>query len=138
MDETVLCIENNTEILDLVELILQRAGFEVVRAITGEDGLALARRHRPGLILLEPALPRMDGWPVHARLQASSETRNIPIIVLTTNGQPNAKQRWLHKPGVADYIVKPFIPRELTCRVQRVCKGVKFDLQTSLQVKLRP
>jgi len=86
--KTVVCIEDESEMIDLVRLILERRGLKVVGALTGCEGLETIRRVKPSLILLDLMLPDMDGWEVYRQIKADPELKNIPIITTpTTNYQ---------------------------------------------------
>jgi CheY-like chemotaxis protein len=81
--KTVVVIEDESEMIDLVRLILERRGLKVVGALTGREGLETVRRVKPDLILLDLMLPDMDGWQVYQQIKADPELRHIPIQVIT-------------------------------------------------------
>ena len=83
----MLVVEDEESILELLRYNLDKAGFAVIPAGSGEDGLALARRRRPDLVLLDLMLPGMDGLEVCRMLKKSKETENIPIVMLTARGE---------------------------------------------------
>ena len=86
--KTMVVIEDEPAVIDLVRLILERRGFKVVGALTGREGLETIRRVKPSLILLDLMLPDMDGWEVYRQIKADPELKNIPIITTpTTNYQ---------------------------------------------------
>jgi DNA-binding response OmpR family regulator len=97
---------------------LRHAGFAVLTAGTGEQGLALAAERRPDLVVLDLRLPRMDGFEVAQRLRQSS---TLPIIMLTARVEEDDRIRGLEA-GADDYVVKPFSPRELVARVHAVLR----------------
>jgi CheY-like chemotaxis protein len=82
--KTVVCIEDEPEMIDLIRLILERRGIEVVGALTGREGLETVRRVKPSLILLDLMLPDMDGWEVYRQIKADPELKDIPIITTPT------------------------------------------------------
>jgi PAS domain S-box-containing protein len=103
----VLCVEDNPANLALVGQILERhAGVRLISAPDGEQGLALARAHRPALILLDIHLPRMDGYEVLARLRADPATRAIPVLALTAQAMPSDARRAIEA-GFDEYLSKP-------------------------------
>jgi DNA-binding response OmpR family regulator len=116
----VVCIEDETEMIDLVRLILGRRGFDVVGANGGMEGLEAVRRERPDLILLDLMMPDMDGWEVYQRIKADEDLRQIPVIVVTAKAQSIDKVLGLHIAKVDDYITKPFGPQELLESVEKI------------------
>ena len=118
--QLVVCIEDEPEMTDLVQIILQREGYEVLGAVGGQAGLDLIREHLPDLVLLDLMMPNMDGWEVYQQLQADEATSDIPVIVITAKAQSIDKVLGLYIAKVDDYITKPFKPKELTERVKKV------------------
>lgn len=116
----VVCIEDETEMIDLVRLILSRKGFEVTGAVGGQQGLSLIDEMQPDLILLDLMMPDMDGWEVYQRIKANPDMSQIPVIVVTAKAQSIDKMLGLHIAKVDDYITKPFGPAELLESVERV------------------
>ncbi|MBS1249394.1 MAG: Transcriptional regulatory protein WalR [Chloroflexi bacterium] len=121
--QLVVCIEDEPEMTELVEIILRREGYQVLGASGGQEGLELIRKEIPDLILLDLMMPDMDGWEVYQQLQASQETIDIPVIVVTAKAQSIDKVLGLHVAKVDDYITKPFKPKELIQRVEKVLVG---------------
>jgi two-component system cell cycle response regulator DivK len=103
----ILVIEDNPDNMDLMSLILLRAGYEIIRAKDGNEGLELALQHQPDLILLDLALPEKDGWTLAQELKGDILTHDIPIIAITAHTLPHHKERAL-KAGCDGFIVKPF------------------------------
>lgn len=118
--KSILCIEDEPEMIDLIRLILSRRGFEVRGAPSGEDGLKMMRESRPDLVLLDLMMPGMDGWEVYQQMKADDATKNIPVIVVTAKAQNIDKVLGLHIAKVDDYIAKPFGPQELVESVEKV------------------
>ena len=116
----VVCIEDESEMIDLIKLILSRDGFEVLGARGGMEGLQLVEDVHPKLVLLDLMMPDMDGWEVYQRLKANPSTREIPVIVLTARAQSIDKVLGLHIAKVDDYITKPFGPNDLLKSVAKV------------------
>jgi two-component system response regulator VicR len=113
-------IEDEPEMIDLVELILNRHGFDVHGAHGGIEGLELVRRELPDLVLLDLMMPDMDGWDVYQQMKSEDITRDIPVIVVTAKAQSIDKVLGLHIAKVDDYIAKPFSPQELLDSVEKV------------------
>jgi diguanylate cyclase (GGDEF)-like protein len=112
----ILVIEDNPLQRKTVELILTSRGFEVIHAENGEDGLNLALTHLPSIILLDINLPGIDGFTVCRRLLNRDETKDIPVIMVTSL---DGTQNRIDGIGVGarDYIIKPFHPEELIVRI---------------------
>ena len=122
--DTVLVIEDETDVLDLVRYHLQKAGFRVVVARHGRAGLEKARTERPEVIVLDLMLPEMPGEQVCRELKAGAATSAIPVIMLTAKAQPEERVAGLEL-GADDYVAKPFSPRELVLRVQAVLRRLR-------------
>lgn len=120
--KVVICIEDEPEMIDLVQLILGRKGFELVGAVGGREGLETVRRLKPDLVLLDLMMPDMDGWEVYQQMKADDELKNIPVIVVTAKAQSIDKVLGLHIAKVDDYVTKPFGPQELLQSVNKVLK----------------
>jgi two-component system response regulator VicR len=118
--KTVVCIEDEPEMIDLVRLILGRKGFELVGAIGGMEGLEKMRESKPDLVLLDLMMPDMDGWEVYQQMKADDNLKDIPVIVVTAKAQSIDKVLGLHIAKVDDYVTKPFGPQELLQSVNRV------------------
>ena len=118
----VVCVEDEPEMIDLMQLILSRKGFAVTGAHGGIEGLETIRAEKPDLVLLDLMMPEMDGWQVYQQLKADPETADIPVIVVTAKAQNIDKVLGLHIAKVDDYIPKPFSLQELVDRVEAVLK----------------
>ena len=116
----VLCIEDEEEMIDLIKLILERKGFEVLGAVGGKEGLEVVRREMPDLILLDLMMPEVDGWEVFRQMRADEQLKDIPVIVVTAKAQSIDKVLGLHIAKVDDYVTKPFGPQELLKSVNKV------------------
>ena len=121
--KSILCIEDESEMIDLMRLILGRRGYEVRGATSGMDGLRMIREEKPDLILLDLMMPEMDGWEVYQQIRADEKTRDIPVIVVTAKAQSIDRVLGLHIAKVDDYIAKPFSPLELMNSVEKVLKS---------------
>ncbi|MEA2007838.1 MAG: response regulator [Chloroflexota bacterium] len=118
--QLLICVEDEPEVTELVQIILQREGYEVLGAKGGREGLALIREKLPALVLLDLMMPDMDGWEVYQQLQAEDATRDIPVIVVTAKAQSIDKVLGLYIAKVDGYITKPFKPSELVQKIQEV------------------
>ncbi len=116
----IVCIEDEPEMIDLVKLILRRAGFDFVGAVGGREGLEAVRRFRPDLVLLDLMMPDVDGWDVYRQMKSEQELSSIPVIVITAKAQSIDRVLGLHIARVDDYITKPFGPQELLTSVDNI------------------
>jgi DNA-binding response OmpR family regulator len=121
MSQKILIIEDEEGIIHLLNLYLKDAGFEVLVAKDGADGLALHARIHPDLVILDIMLPALDGFEVCRRIRAWSKT---PIMMLTARGNEDDRIEGLDL-GADDYLVKPFSPRELVSRVRAILRRVE-------------
>ena len=119
--ESILVVDDEEDILELVRFHLARDGYPVGLAATGEEALKKARRERFDLIVLDLMLPGMDGFEVAKALKADSRTNSVPIIMLTAKGEDADIVTGLEI-GADDYVTKPFSPRVLTARVKSVLR----------------
>jgi DNA-binding response OmpR family regulator len=124
---TILIVDDDTDIRELVAFKLSRAGFSVHCASDGEAGLAAAEQLRPDLVLLDWMMPRLTGLEVCRRLRASPATAAIPVILLTAKAQ-EADVQLGFTAGADDYVRKPFSNRELLSRVEAVLGGGQPDV----------
>jgi len=120
ISKKVVYIEDESEMIDLVRLILSRKGYEVIGANGGREGLDIIRQKLPDLVLLDLMMPDMDGWDVYQQMKSVEATRDIPVIVITAKAQSIDKVLGLHIAKVDDYISKPFSPQELVESVEKV------------------
>jgi CheY-like chemotaxis protein len=109
----ILLIEDNELNRDMLSRRLQKRGYEVVVAVDGETGVALAETQAPALILMDVSLPGIDGWEATRRLKAAAPTRHIPIVALTAYATPGDRDKALAV-GCDDFDTKPIdLPRLL-------------------------
>lgn len=125
MNERILVVDDEPKIVKLAQDYLEQAGFQVISAADGTTALAVARRERPDLIVLDLRLPGMDGIDVCRAVRRDSA---VPIIMLTARDSETDRLIGLEI-GADDYITKPFSPRELVARVRAVLRRVQGDVQ---------
>ena len=118
--EKILCIEDEPQMIDLIRLILENRGYQVLGAEGGQRGLEMMRAERPDLLLLDLMMPEMDGGNVFHHMKEEVELRNIPVIVVTAKAAPIDKVLWINVAKVDDYVTKPFGPSELADSVEKV------------------
>ena len=119
--KTILVVDDEPKIVQLVRDYLERAGFRILTAPNGKTALALVHSEKPDLIILDLGLPEMDGLDVTRRLRKDS---NVPILMLTARSDETDKLIGLEL-GADDYITKPFSPRELVARVRVVFRRME-------------
>ena len=127
---SVLVVEDDHNIADLLQMYLEKEGYAVTLAHDGGQGLAKFRTIQPDLVLLDVMMPVMDGWSVCKAIRAESAT---PIIMLTAKGELNDKVQGL-KSGADDYVTKPFEMREVLARIEAVLRRAGG---TTTEVKAR-
>ncbi len=118
---TLLVIDDEKDLVELVRYNFQREGYDVVAAADGHSGLEIALTQRPDVILLDVMMPTMDGLEVCRRLRAEVRTQHVPIIMLTARAAETDRIVGLEL-GADDYVTKPFSPRELVARVRAVLR----------------
>jgi CheY-like chemotaxis protein len=123
----VVYIEDDLDVIELTSIILNPKGFEFIGALGGQEGLETIRRVKPDVVLLDLMMPEMDGWEVFRRMKADKELENIPVIVVTADGQPITKVLGLHVAKVDAFITKPFSPKQLVQTIDDVIKARSTD-----------
>jgi len=114
----VVAIDDDPEVRAILKMTLENAGYDVMTATSGIEGLASVCHSRPDIVLLDVTMPVMDGWQVCRRLR---EITNVPIVMLTVRGREKEIARGLHL-GADDYILKPWSNRELLARIKAVLR----------------
>jgi two-component system alkaline phosphatase synthesis response regulator PhoP len=118
----ILAVDDERHIVRLIQVNLERAGYQVITAFDGTEGLKKVETEKPDLIVLDVMMPKMDGFEVLKRLQANPETREVPVIMLTAKAQDaDVFRGWAS--GVSAYLVKPFNPLELLTFIKRIFSG---------------
>jgi two-component system phosphate regulon response regulator PhoB len=133
---TLLVIEDDPDIVELLRYNLEREGYRVLVATDGERGLAESARNQPELILLDLMLPGLDGLEVCRRLRTQDGTRGIPVLMLTAKSEESDVVTGLEL-GADDYLTKPFSPRELLARVRALLRrAVRGEDEGKTRVEL--
>jgi CheY-like chemotaxis protein len=115
----ILCADDDEDILSLVKLRLERAGFEVLCATDGQSALAAAREHRPAVAVLDVMMPRRTGYEVLAEVRADPVLRDLKVILLSARVQDSDVERGLDA-GADAYLSKPFKAAELVAKVEEL------------------
>ncbi|MCE5215566.1 response regulator [bacterium] len=123
MARKILVVDDERHIVRLVEVNLQRAGYDVVTAYDGVEALEKVKAEKPDMIVLDVMMPRKDGFEVLQDLQGNPATADIPVIMLTAKAQDaDVFKGW--QSGVSSYLTKPFNPRELLTFVERIFQSL--------------
>src|SRR6266487_3180750 len=124
MAKKILAVDDERHIVRLVEVNLQRAGYNVVTAFDGKEALEKVKTENPDLVVLDVMMPYMDGFEVLRTLKANPLTADIPVIMLTAKAQDaDVFRGW--QSGVDCYLTKPFNPMELISFVKRIFKSIE-------------
>ena len=126
---SILLVEDEQDLQELLAYNLSREGYDVTTASTGEEALRHARARRPDLILLDLMLPGMDGLEVCRALRSRDTTADVPVIMLTAKGEERDIVRGLEL-GADDYVTKPFSPRVLLARIAAVLRRTQNERET--------
>lgn len=116
----ILCIDDEPEILELTQLLLNTEGYEVQGALGGNLALKAMKTRKPDLVLLDLMMDDMNGWELYRHMRADKNLVDVPVIMVTARSQSVDKALGLHVAKVADYIIKPFGPRDLVASVKKV------------------
>ncbi len=127
MQPYILVMEDEDALATLLQYNLEKEGYDVVIASDGEEGLVQVDERQPDLVLLDWMLPKVSGIEVCRRLRGRSETRNLPIIMLTARGEETDRVRGLDT-GADDYLTKPFSMVELIARIRAVLRRIRPGL----------
>jgi len=119
--QKILVVDDNRDNRELVVKVLKNRGYDMVEAVDGEDALRKAQDERPGLILMDISLPKMDGYEVIRRLKSQEEYRDIPIVALTAHVMKGDKERAMNA-GCIGFIPKPIDIRELPEQIRYYLK----------------
>lgn len=118
-DKTILLVEDQIEFRAVQKVYLERHGYRVLAADDGDQGVRVAREHRPNVILMDLSMPTMDGLSATRELKRDPSTSGIPVILLTAHGYGSAGRR-AREAGCAAFVPKPCDPRRILDEVQRL------------------
>lgn len=123
MAAKVLIVDDDREMVELIQLFLNNAGYQTITAVSGEEALDLASRELPDLILLDIMMPKIDGWEVFRSIRNDPQTKGIPVAFITARTQNIDKMIGLTVMKADGYITKPFGKKELLEEVQRILRS---------------
>jgi len=128
--QTILVVDDERDLLDLIEYNLKKEGFKVLKAENGEEGISKAKEHRPDLILLDIMMPKMDGLEAVEIMRKDDDLKKTPIIFLTARSDEKTEIDGLNKGG-DDYITKPISTTKLVSRIKAVLRRFDDSEQTA-------
>ena len=117
MSKVILVVEDQEDNRRIMRDLLTSVGYEVIEAVTGEDGVDMAESHRPDLILMDIQLPGLDGYEATRQIKAKPDLEHIPIIVVTSYALSGDDVK-AFEAGCDAYVSKPFSPRELLAKIR--------------------
>lgn len=117
-DPKILIVDDEPDVVSLIERTLTSDGFEVVKAFDGIGALDLVSTEKPDLVLLDLMMPMMSGYEVCQQIKSNPQTRDIPVVCLSSAHTPDARAHSL-KAGAVELITKPFFPQELIAQIRR-------------------
>jgi DNA-binding response OmpR family regulator len=119
MPKRILVVDDEEMIVRMLETNLKRAGYEVITAVNGRDGLEKAASDKPDLVLMDVQMPMMDGFAALEALKATQETSAIPVVMLTSKSQESDLNQGLDS-GAEFYVTKPVDPHDLLGLIERL------------------
>lgn len=117
MSRRILVVEDQDDNRRILRDLLASAGYEMVEAVTGKEGVSMAQMHRPDLIIMDIQMPEMDGYEATRQIKANSALREIPIIAVTSYALSGDDEK-AYEAGCVGYITKPFSPRQLLAKIK--------------------
>jgi len=117
VSKRILVVEDTEDNRQIIRDLLTSAGYEMIEAVDGEEGVAMAAQHRPDLILMDIQLPVLDGYEATRRIKAQPELKHIPVIAVTSYALSGDEAK-TKAAGCDGYVAKPFSPRQLLAKVR--------------------
>ncbi len=127
--ETILIVDDEEDIIELIRFNLKTEGYSILTAQTGEEAIKIAKQSGPDLMVLDLMLPGMDGFEVTRYLRSNENTHDMPIVILTAKGEESDIITGLEL-GANDYISKPFSPKVLTARIRAILRRRRKEFET--------
>lgn len=115
----ILIADDRSEVVELVKVTLEGEGYRTIDASDGREALEKIRKEKPDLILLDIVMPKMDGFEVLSKVKKDPKTKEIPIVMLTAQGQKVDQEKG-RRLGARDYITKPFSPSHLLNKIEEI------------------
>jgi len=133
--QTILVVDDERDLLDLIEYNLKKEGFKVLKAENGEEGISKAKEHKPDLILLDIMMPKMDGLEAVEIMRKDDELKKTPIIFLTARSDEKTEIDGLNKGG-DDYFTKPISTTKLVSRIKAALRRFDDSEQTANKLEV--
>ncbi|HEY6834548.1 MAG TPA: response regulator [Pseudolabrys sp.] len=121
MTKRILTIDDSKTIRDMLKMTLLDAGFEVLQAVDGQDGVEVFAKEPVDLVITDINMPKMDGYEVIRHIRGRSEYKSTPILVLTTESEPE-KRNIAREAGATGWMVKPFDPEQMVATINKVVR----------------
>ncbi len=139
MAKKILIVEDNEDIVEFLKELLQTKGYDSVVATDGKQAVDMASEHIPDLILMDIVLPEMNGLDAARRIRQNPQCLSIPIIAVTARVLPKAREQCLQS-GCNDYISKPFSPKQLLARIQKLLQqtGIPMGKVPAMKAEVHP
>ena len=118
-EKVILSVEDNEANRRIIRDLFTRKGYRVVEAVNGEEAVTIAKQEKPDLILMDVQLPKMDGYEATRQIKADPEMAAIPVLAVTSYALSGDREKALAA-GCEDYVAKPFRPRELVAKVEKL------------------
>jgi len=119
---TILVVDDSPTEVHVFRKLLEKQGYEVITAADGQEGLDVAKRLHPDLIIMDVVMPVLNGFQATRKLRNDQETADIPVIMVTTKGQ-ETDINWGKRQGANEYLVKPVMPAELLTKIKALLNG---------------
>jgi DNA-binding response OmpR family regulator len=123
MQKHIVCIDDDSQVLTTLRLVLEHEGFQVTTASGGRQGLEAIRQLKPDLILLDLMMPDMDGWEVYQQVKVDDALRPIPVVIFTAKGGTIDRSIGLQIAKVDAYLTKPLSPQVLVRTVRQILEA---------------
>ena len=119
---TILVVDDSPTEVHVFKKLLEKQGYSVITASDGQEGLDVAKRHHPDLIIMDVVMPVLNGFQATRKLRHDEEIADIPVIMVTTKGQ-DTDINWGKRQGANEYLVKPVMPVELLSKIKVLLNG---------------
>jgi two-component system phosphate regulon response regulator PhoB len=122
MSHKVLVVDDEPFMIRLIEIVLERDGFQMLKAVNGREAVEVASREQPSVVVMDAMMPKMDGLTALRLLKSDEATRSIPVIMLTANPHKFSREEAVSS-GATIFLTKPFSPAQLLAEIRRLTAG---------------
>ena len=119
---TILIVDDSPTEIHIFKKLLEKQGYNIITAANGQEGLDMAKRDHPDLIIMDVVMPVLNGFQATRKLRNDQETADIPVIMVTTKGQ-ETDINWGKRQGANEYLIKPVMPVELLSKIKALLNG---------------